>query len=78
MRERERVSKLISIEFGYDWGLTFEGGDQLEGILSNRDDFGANAIAGEEGDSVAFGRRGGGAADGGEFGGELGGGFGAK
>lgn len=50
----------------------------MEGILSDGDDFGANAIAGKEGDGIAFQRCGGRAADTGEFRGAFGGGFGVK
>lgn len=57
---------------------TFKGGDELEGALSNRDDFRANAVAGEEGDVVALGWRGSGAADSGESRDAFGGGLGVK
>ena len=46
---------------------TFERADEMEDVLGDGYDFGADAVAGKQSDIVAYYRWGGGAADRGEF-----------
>lgn len=67
-----RATKREIRHVGFREEGTFERASEIEDVLGDRDDFGADSIAGEQDDGVAPFRCVGGAADCGEFGGLLG------